>query len=225
MVCLESADTQTPGSCLLYVQRLKLRTEMVEFTIAHRCNGKTEVCRTDQGSEFVNHKFGAVMRKFNCRHETSCAGDSPMNGSSERNIGICWQMIRVCLAAAKQPNRMWGEAMNYAEKHHDYFPCYANPDLMSPNEMRTGKKPDLARLHAFGELCFVLAPKSEHRAKLQTRALPCMLIGYEDSLGTKAYAQGHVLRSQSRVRFTRCSLHGSHVQGGWPNSRRLSAHR
>ena len=80
-----------------------------------------------------------------------------MNGSSERNIGICWQMIRVRLAAAKQPNRMWGEALNHVEKHHDYLPCYANPDLKSPPyEMRTYKKPDLARLHAFGELDYAL---------------------------------------------------------------------
>ena len=90
-------------------------------------------------------------------------------------------MISVRLAAARQPTNMWAEAMNHADKHHDYFPCYANPDLLSPYEMRTGKKPDLARLHTFGELCFVLAPKSDHRA------LPRVLIGYEDNLGTKAY--------------------------------------
>ena len=60
--------------------------EMVQFTIVHRCNGKTEICRIDQGSELVNHKMGAVMCKYNCRHETSCVGDFPMNRSAERNI-------------------------------------------------------------------------------------------------------------------------------------------
>lgn len=110
-----------------------------------------------------------------------------MNGSAERNIGICWNMIRVRLAGARQPTKMWGEAMNHVDLRRDYLPCYANPDLKSPYEMRTGRKPDVARLHSFGELCYVLAPKSEHRAKLHTRALPCMLIGYENNMGTKAY--------------------------------------
>ena len=193
---------QTPGGAIVgmlgvcrhtntwFVYALRAKSDApdkIDYTITHRCHGKTEICHTDQGGEFVNYAMGSIMQKHKCRHQTTCAGDSPSNGSAERNIGILWSMIRVRLLAAKRPLRLWGEAMNHAEVHHDYSPCFANPDFKSPYEMREGRAPDLSRLHAFGELCFVLVPKSEKRTKLQSRALPVMLIGYEDNLGTKAF--------------------------------------
>ena len=70
-------------------------------------------------------------------------------------------MICVRLLAARNKTNKWGEGMNHSDFHHDVLPCYANDDCMSPYEARTGKKPDLSRLRAFGELCFVLFKKSE----------------------------------------------------------------
>ena len=159
----------------------------IELTITRRCNSKTEVIRTDQGPEFINYELGGILERLGVRHETSNVGDSPQNGSAERNLGILWEMIRVRLVAGLCAAHLWGEAMNHADVTHDVMPCFANPECKSPYEMRTGKKPDLSRLRMFGELGFVLLPKSEKYSKLLARAIACMLVGYEDPLGTKGY--------------------------------------
>ena len=73
--------------------------------------------------------MGAVMHKHNCKHQTSCTGDSPshewIGRVQHRHVWLC-NIIRVHMLAALN---MWREAMNHAEIHHDYLPCYANPEL------------------------------------------------------------------------------------------------
>lgn len=62
-------------------------------------------------------------------------------------------------------------------------PFYVNPDLKSPYEMRTGKKPDLHT--SMPSESYVLFPRLNLNiapSKLQTRVLLCMLIEYEDNL-------------------------------------------
>lgn len=160
----------------------------LEYVIKQECNGKTEVLKTDQGTEFVNYKLGGILKGCNTLHNTSNAGDSPQNGAAERSIGVMWENIRVVLIASRMPACMWGEALNYVVFVYNNSPCFANPDMKSPFEMRYGIiPPQFGRMHAFGELGYVLPTPSEKkgRHKVQPRAFAAMLVGFEDALGTK----------------------------------------
>ena len=110
-----------------------------------------------------------------------------MNGAAEKALRDAWDGIRIRLYESCRPLREWGEAYNHYCFHHNVLPCYANPGNMSPWEMRYGTPPDLSRLHAFGELCYVRLPDSYRRSKLQPRGVPGIMMGYEDALGTKAW--------------------------------------
>ena len=91
----------------------------IELTITRICNGRTELIRTDQGSEFINYELGAILEKLKVRRETSNASDSQGNGSAERNIGVAWEMIRVRIVAARCAPHLWGEALNHSQVTHE----------------------------------------------------------------------------------------------------------
>lgn len=161
----------------------------LSLIIKRDCNGKTERVKTDQGSEFVNYDMGALCEETNTKHVTSNAGDSPQNGAAERIIGVIWAKMRIVLVSSKLPMSWWGEALNYCVFAYNYSPCYANPDCMSPWEMRYGRPPDISRLHQFGEVGYVLPIPSQRKKRhnLQKRGLYSFCVGFDDINGTPGW--------------------------------------
>ena len=68
--------------------------------------------RSDNGKEFVNHKFKDYFAKNCIVHQTTVVYTPQQNGVSERaNITLC-EMSRCMLETCGLPQYLWGEAVN-----------------------------------------------------------------------------------------------------------------
>jgi hypothetical protein len=77
----------------------------------------------------------------------------------------------------------WGEAVNTVVYIQNRCPTKAL-DSKTPQEVWSGRKPDVSHLRVFGCKTFAHVP-DEKRTKLESKSMPCVFLGYYE--GTKAY--------------------------------------
>eukprot|EP00253_Pinus_taeda_P032217 PITA_32217 len=75
---------------------------------------------------------------------------------------------------------LWAKVMETTCYLVNRSPSSALED-MTPQEVRTGKKPSLSHMKVFGCDAYVHVPK-EQRTKLDSKSEKCMFIGYKDGL-------------------------------------------
>jgi len=82
--------------------------------------------------------------------------------------------MRAILITAKLPAQFWGEAVHTACYLKNLTPREVS---RSPQELWTGRVPDLSHLRTFGCIAYVYMP-TEKRGKLDQTAFKGVFVGY-----------------------------------------------
>lgn len=72
------------------------------------------VLRTDNGSEYVSHKFSAKLERLGVEHQQTVPYNPQQNGLIERLNRTLMELVRSMLHHKKLPKAFWAEAVNFA---------------------------------------------------------------------------------------------------------------
>ena len=175
----------------IFVKPLRSKQESVDtlrYITRQELNGCTEMIRTDQGGEWMNHNMGNLLETIGAKHETSCTQNSQQNGTAEKAIQDIMNDVRTLLDSSGLPLSFWGYAAKFAAFTKNRRPKITNPDSVSPYFLRYNRHPDLSRMQPFGQWGVIMHPKGKFPLKkLGNKGLEGRLIGYDDDDGTKGY--------------------------------------
>lgn len=187
-------------SCFTTVYAMREKSEapaMLRKFVADNATGPKETrldlgpdttLQTDNGAELVGTEFLAVCAELGFRLRTAPPYTPQHNGSAERRWGSLASMVR-CLQVnfgRRLDSRFWFLAMRHAAFLLNRLPTRANGDL-SPFQVLSGERPDLAKLRVFGSRVWV----HDHRRR-------------EGKLGQTAlrgFYVGHNMRNDSAIVF------------------------
>ena len=144
---------------------------------------KVFAVRSDNGGEFINRDFDALLAERGSRRERSAAYTPEQNGVAERVNRTLLNSVRAVLHDAHLDASFWGEAVCTAAYIHNRVPTHALGGR-TPHEAWSGQKLRVGHMRVFGSLAFAHAPKVG-RNKLAPRARRCVFVGYETD--AKAY--------------------------------------
>lgn len=140
---------------------------------------KIKVLRTDNGLEYMNKKFENLLKKAGIKHETTNVHTPQQNGLAERNNRSIVEKARCMLFEAELPTKFWAEAC-----HHSVYLLNRSPTAgtgITPEEMWTGKKPNLSHVRIFGTKVMAQVPKANRR-KWDPKAIECLFVGCDENV-------------------------------------------
>ncbi|GJT95818.1 retrovirus-related pol polyprotein from transposon TNT 1-94, partial [Tanacetum coccineum] len=148
--------------------------------------------RSDNGTEFKNHKLEEFCDKKGISHNFSSPCTPEQNGVAERRNRTLIEAARIMLNSAKLPKQFWGEAVNTA--------CYTqNRSIIVKRHGKTsydvfrGRSPDISYFHVFG--CPVhIHNHMDHLGKFDEKADDGFFLGY--SLVAKAFRVFNIRRQE-----------------------------
>lgn len=173
----------------VFVYVIKNKNEIfkrfVEFkSLVENQTGRTiKVLRTDNGTEYVNSAFQMFTSKHGIIHQKSAPYTPQQNGMSERMNRTLVEKVRCMLIDAEMSKSFWAEAVMAAAKIVNCVPCKGTKDI-SPEEVWSGRKPDMNIFKVFGCKAFVHIPNAK-RKKLDEKSIECVFVGYASE--SKAY--------------------------------------
>lgn len=135
-----------------------------------------KILRTDNGGEYVNREFQNYLRSCGIRFQTTCPYTPQQNGLAERMNRTLVEKARCMLFGAKLDKSFWAEAISTAAYLTNRSPN-RNLEMKTPEEVWTGKVPDLSNLKVFGCLAMVHVPK-KLRKKLDAKSEEFIFVGY-----------------------------------------------
>lgn len=143
--------------------------------------GKRIKClRTDNGLEFCNTKFDELCRKSGLRRHRTCTYTPQQNGVSERMNRTIMDKVRSMLSETGLGQEFWAEATSTAVYLINRTPN-STIGFKLPEEVWSGRKPDLSHLRRFGCSAYVHTIQE----KTSPRALKGTFVGYP--FGVKGY--------------------------------------
>ncbi|MCO5568445.1 hypothetical protein L7F22_022144 [Adiantum nelumboides] len=144
-----------------------------------------KVLRTDNGGEYLSHEFRDYFLQHGILHQLTIAHTPQKNGAAEWKGRSLFNSSRSMLQVAALPQSYWEEALATACYLQNRLPSRTLPNL-TPYTRWTGEKPDLSHIRIFGTPCYSWV-QPVHRNKLDSRAERCLLVGYGERFGVKAY--------------------------------------
>lgn len=145
--------------------------------------GKTiKAFRSDNGTEYCNNKMKKIMIQSGIQHQTTVPYTPQQNGMSERMNRTIIEKTRCLLIESGLPKKFWAEAANTAIYLINRTPCKVLNNI-SPEEVWSGKKPNLKYLKVFGCKAVIHIPK-EKRKKLDAKGKEAVFVGYCANLKT-----------------------------------------
>ncbi|KAI3825951.1 hypothetical protein L1987_07722 [Smallanthus sonchifolius] len=151
-----------------------------------------KICRSDNGTEFINQKVQKFFEKNGVVHQTSCAYTPQQNGVVERKHRHLLNTARSIMFQGGLPLAMWNESVLTAAYLINRTPSSVL-NGMSPYELLYGSKPSLKHLRNFG--CFAFCTNLKPENKFDSRAKKCVFIGY--SINKKGYKLWDLEEKQS----------------------------
>jgi hypothetical protein len=147
--------------------------------MALRLNNEHPNClkaiRNDNETEFRNASFDGFCLKLGIKQQFSALRVSQQNGVVERKNRTLVEMARTVLDEHGTPRRFWADAISTA--------CYVSNRiflrsilLLTPFELRFGRKLSVSHFRPFGCKCFVL--KRGNLNKFESRSFDGILLGY-----------------------------------------------
>lgn len=178
-----------------YVYFLKKKSGVFhQFTqykalVENHTDKKILILRSDNGGEFTSNSFNKFCEENGIQRHFTNPYNPAQNGVSERKNRTLVESARSMIQTAQLSNAYWAEAIQTA--------CYlqncsftSSIQDSTPHELWTGLKPDLTHLRIFGCSAYSQIPDNK-RAKLDTKALKCIFVGYGQPLGVKGYRLYH----------------------------------
>lgn len=147
--------------------------------VENQTNHKVKTLRTDNGREYLNATLKSILDKAGIRHETTIAYNPQQNGRAERVNRVLLEKTRCMLVGANLPSKFWAEAVLTAAYLSNRSPkrCLGGK---TPEELWSGKKPDLTNLRVFGCKAIVYVPEHK-RGKMDPTGTQAIMLGYCDS--------------------------------------------
>ena len=137
---------------------------------------QVQMLRSDNGTEYVNKRFGEFLSGKGIMHQTSCPDTPPQNGVAERKNRHILEVTRSLMYTMNVPKFLWGEAVLTATYLINRMPSRII-GMKSPCEVLFGENKFNVVPKVFGCTCFV----RDHRpsvSKLDPKAVKCIFIGY-----------------------------------------------
>lgn len=172
----------------LFVHPIRNKSDVfdtfVEFKkmVENQCSKKIKVLRSDNGGEYLSNRFSSFLKSNGIVHQTTCPYSPEQNGVAERINRTLIERVRCMLIDSGLDNRFWAEAVVTAGFLINRVPCRSQN--RSPEEIWSGRRPNLKFLRVFGCPALVHIPK-EKRRKLDVKSIECIMMGY--SATSKAY--------------------------------------
>ncbi len=164
----------------VFVYSLKSKSDTLQATERFLADmapyGKILRLRSDNGTEFTAKQYKTLLVKNGIRHETSAPYSPHQNGTAERNWRTLFDMSRCMLIESELPKNVWPYAVQTAAIIRNR--CFNKRTKLTPVEMLTGRRPNLARMQKFGSECFVY---KQDKRKLDPRSEKGVFIGYDKS--------------------------------------------
>lgn len=144
---------------------------------------KIKIIRTDNGLEYCNNELEAHLKRAGIRHQTSNTYTPQQNGLAERMNRTLVEKAKSMIFDADLPKSFWAEAVATAAYIVNRSPT-KGLTAMTPEEVWTGKIPDLSHMRIFGCKAMVHVPKQK-RKKWDAKSEEKIFVGY--SMDTKGY--------------------------------------
>lgn len=146
----------------------------------NQLNKKLKTLRADNGLEFCNSEFENFCKQKRIVRHRTVRNTPKQNGVAERMNRTLMNKVRCLLISSGLAKGFWAEAVCTVACLINRSPSIS-VDLKTPQELWTGKPPDLSHIRVFG--CVAHAHQTEGR--LDPRATKCVLLGYPE--GVKGY--------------------------------------
>ena len=136
--------------------------------------GEVKCIRSDNGGEYLSAEFKSLLVKHSIKHELSSSHAPHQNGTAGRSWRTLFDMARALLIESKLPKNLWTYAIMTATYIRNR--CYVQRIKSIPYGLVTGLKPNIAKLHVFGTLCY---PYVHNVKKLEPRSRKGYSVGYD----------------------------------------------
>lgn len=173
----------------VYVYFLKSKSEvfskfkMFKVLVENQLDLKIKRLRTDNGTEYLSNQFKEYMQNSGIIHETSNSYTPQQNGLAERMNRTLMERARCMLINANFQKVYWAEAVATAAYITNRCPT-RSISYVTPEELWSGKKPNLKHVRIFGCEVMVHVPNIK-RQKLDSKASKMFFVGYSET--TKGY--------------------------------------
>ena len=169
-------------SRLIFVYFLKTKDEVprnlqhfINF-VHNQTNLRIKTFRSDNGKDFVNSTAQQILNDAGIKHETSITYTPEQNGRAERANRTLLDKARCMLQESDLEKRFWAEAIATAAYVANRSPKQSLQGR-TPEELWSGKKPNLFNLKVFGCPAYAHVP-TQLRQKMNPKAKPCTFLGY-----------------------------------------------
>ncbi|KAI3830073.1 hypothetical protein L1987_04206 [Smallanthus sonchifolius] len=136
-----------------------------------------KMCRTDNGTEFINNQMIGFLNSKGILHQTSCTYTPQQNGIVERKHRHLLNVARALLFQGGIPISFWSDCVLTAVYLINRTPSSVLSGK-SPYELMFRFNPSLSHLRNFGCLCFSTILQNTN--KFSSHAEKCVLIGYSN---------------------------------------------
>lgn len=173
----------------VFLYTLKHKSEVFKKFIAfknfaeNQTECKIKMLRSDNGTEFVNNSLDEFCEKNGIARQKTAPYTPQQNSLAERMNRTLLDRVRCMLIDSGLTRGFWAEAINTAVRIINSVPCKGTKDKC-PDELWTGKTPNLSFFRVFGCTAFAHIP-DQKRTKLDEKGIECTFLGYSDT--AKAY--------------------------------------
>lgn len=127
---------------------------------------KIKIIRTDNGTEFCNNNFIRLCENDGIHHQTSAVY------SPQQNCRTIMKKVRCMIIDAGVSKSFWAEAVLTAVYLINRIPSKGS-GAKSPEEIWSGKQPNLSFIKVFGCRAFAQVPAVK-RKKLDEKSIECV---------------------------------------------------
>ncbi|KAJ0620998.1 putative RNA-directed DNA polymerase [Helianthus annuus] len=165
--------------CYLLKSKIEVFENIESFyeLILTQFKKRVKVFRSDNGTEFVNHKMDMFCKSKGILHQTTCAYTPQQNGVVERKHRHLLNLARSLLFQSGVPLSFWSDCVLTAVYIINRLPSSVLLGK-SPFELMFGFKPSFAHFRIFGCLCFSTILNDTD--KMSFNAEKCVMIGYSN---------------------------------------------
>jgi hypothetical protein len=151
---------------------------------------KIKILRSDNGGEYTSKEFLNFCKDVGIKRELTTPYNPQQNGVVERKNITIIEAMKTMIHDQDLPMCLWAEA-TMAVVYVKNQLSHSALGLKTPEEMFTGKKPEVSHLKIFGCPVFIHIPK-ENRNKLDASGKKGIFVGYyEVSKDFRIYKLGH----------------------------------
>jgi hypothetical protein len=151
---------------------------------------KIKILRSDNGGEYTLEGAHVTSAKMLGSRELTTPYNPQQNGVAERKNKTIMEAVKTMIHDQDLPMCLWAEAA-MAVVYVQNRLSHSALGFKTPEEMFTGKKPEVSHLKIFGCPVFIHIPK-EKRNKLEPSGKKGIFVGYcEVSKAFRIYIPGH----------------------------------